>query len=181
MSTKNIILGIVVLLGIAGVIGGYQYPKSQIVQVAGTSPSGSTFNVAKFAGIAVNLALPGANGTSTSILNTDSNDRYVTSFKVGCEGVGTSQTAYTGAGLSALLLKVGTTTTAAPATFTSFAAVALNFTVTTSTPVVLVSSSTLLTATSSLAAAWPTQTYMTFYWNATNTAACTEGVEYFGS
>lgn len=174
---------ILIALGIAIVTlliaGGYAYPKSLFV--AGTSNPGTTFGSAKFAGVAVNLASPGANGTSTSILNTDSNDRYVTSFKIGCEKLGTSLTAYTGAPLANLLVAVGTTTTAAPASFVSFAAITNAMTVPTTTINLLVSSSTLQLATSSLAGVWPTNTYMTFFFNATNTAVCTAGVDYFGS
>lgn len=166
------------LVVIIAVIGAYYFPK--VVTTAGTSPSGSTFSSAKFAAVAINLANPGANGTSTSILNTDANDRYVSAFKVGCEAVGSSKTAYTGAGLAALLISVGTTTTAAPASFTSFAAVATNFTLGTSSTNLLVASSTLLTGTEN-AAIWPTNTYMTFYFNATNTAVCSVGVDYFAS
>lgn len=149
--------------------------------IAGTSPAGSNFGTAKFAGVAINLASPGANATSTSITNTDSNDRYVTNFKVGCENVGTSKTAYTGTGLSSLQVSIGTTTASAPATFSSFAAVALNLNIATNTVNLIVSSSTLQTATSSMAMVWPTGTPMTFAFNATNTAVCTVGVDYIGS
>lgn len=182
MKTSKII-AIAVVLGviILGCVWAYKANAPQSVLTGATSPVGSTFNNAKFAGVTISLASPGANGTSTSMLNTDAYDRYVSSFKVGCEGVGTSKTAYAGTGLANLQVSVGTTTTAAPASFSSFAAIALNFNLGTSTTNLLVSSSTLATATSSLAAVWPTNTYMTFFFNATNTAACTIGTEYFGS
>ncbi len=176
-TITKIVVGIVAVLAIAGA---YVFPQYIPTQLAGISPAGSTFLNAKFAGVAINLANTGANGTSTSILNTDANDRFVVASKIGCSGVGTSQTAYTGAGLANLLVSVGTTTAAAPAGFTSFAAVATNVALSTSTVNLLFASSTLVTGTEN-ATLWPTNTYMTFYFNATNTARCTVGVEYLGS
>lgn len=176
---NKIIIAVLAVLILSGL--GAWYWHSQHSQLAGASPSGATFGDSKQAAVVVNLANPGANGTSTSLLNTDSNDRYVTSVELGCENVGTSLTAYTGTGLANLLLSVGTTTTAAPASFNGFANVAQNIKLSTSTVNLEVSSTTLALATSSLAAVWPTNTYMTFFFNATNTAACTVGVKYLGS
>lgn len=171
-------VGVVVLALILW--AGVTYPK--VVQTLGGSPSGTTFGDAKFAAVSINLANPGANGTSTSLINTDGTDRYVSAVKVGCEGIGTSQTAYTGTGLAALTMKVGTTSTSNPASFLSFAAISnTGITISTSTVDTMISSSTLLVATSSLAAVWPSNTPMTFYFNATNTAQCAIGVDYFQS
>lgn len=150
-------------------------------QVAATSPQGATFTTEKTAGIAIQLANPGANATTSSILNTDANDRYVSSFHFGCENIGTSKTAYTGAGLANLQGSIGTTSTSVPITPVFTFPVALNFNLGTGTSNLLVSSSTLATATSSNAMVWPAGSYMTFQFNATNTAACTVGVDYFGS
>lgn len=187
MNKKHSIALIVVALV---ALGAYFFPRSVyqtiVQQVPGqslgaASPVGSNFSNAKFAGVTISLVTPGANGTSTSILNTDVYDRYVTATKIGCQVVGTSQTAYTGAGLSSLQFSVGTTSTSAPGTHISWANVMKNFAVSTSTVDLLVSSSTLATATSTLASVWPTGSYMTFSTNATNTAQCTVGVDYFGS
>lgn len=177
--TKKIIYVVGIVIGVVALIGSYYYPK--VLNNVGASPSGSTFGDAKTASVVISLASPGANGTSTSILNTDTNDRYVTSWHTACENMGTSKTAYTGAGLANLQESVGTTTTAAPATFISFSAIASGFNLATGTTNMLVSSSTLATATSSLAIVWPANTYMTFSFNATNTAVCTTGVNYIGS
>lgn len=171
-STK-ILIG---LVAVVAIIGGYYFPKLDFT--AGSSPAGSSFNTANIAAVVVDLSAPGANATSTSLLNSDANDRFITGFRVGCNGVGTSRTAYTGAGLSALTLTIGTSTTAAPASFVGFANVATNFTLGTSTPVLVVASSTTQTATSSLAARWSAGSYVTFTTNATNTAVCTFGVDY---
>lgn len=175
-TITSVILAAVIALAI---IGGYYFPKYQIL--ASASPTGSTFGDAKFAGVVVSLATPGANGTSTSILNTDTSDRYVTSTKVGCENIGTSRTAYTGTGLASLQVSIGTTTSANPASFLSFAAITTGTIIGTSSVNNLFSSSTLQTATTSLSVIWPANTNMTFYFNATNTAVCTVGVDYIGS
>ena len=176
---KTLLSGVIALIVTVAIYGAYQYPIAQ--QVAGTSPTGTTYNTAKFAAAVISLASAGANGTSTSLYNGDANDRYVSSAKIGCEGVGTSKTAYTGTGLAALTYTIGTSSTAAPATFTGFANIANAVTLATATVDVLVASSTTATATSTLATIWPAGSYMTFTFNATNTAACTVGVEYFGN
>lgn len=186
MTTPKSILALVLAVIIGGfVYGAYQYPQVQMFAAA--SPAGTTVNTEKFAGIlGISLASPGiagasgstANGTSTSILNTDAFDRYATSWVAACEGVGTSKTAYTGGGLASLQISVGTTTTASPATFLSAEAIASAQNIATTTVNLLVSSSTLQSATSSLAMVWPANTYMTFAFNATNTAVCTLGIRY---
>lgn len=173
---KQIIAGFIAVAAI-GVLGLF-FPKAQ--NFVGAVPAGSTFNTAKFAGIVVSLANPGANGTSTSITNSDTSDRYVTAWKVGCEGVGTSKTAYTGTGLASLQLSIGTTSAAAPASFASDDAIITNQVIGTST-VNMASSSSAFQITAPLATLWRSGEKMTFYWNATNTAACTVGVDYLGS
>ena len=178
---KNTLIGIVVVGAVLGTIAFFNVsPFRSAVQSAFGSAAGSTFSTAKFAGVVVSLTTAGASATSTSILNTDAYDRYVSEFKVGCEKVGTSYVANTGAGLASWQISVGTTTTASPAAFSSFAAVATNFVLSTSSTNVLAASSTLATGSQN-ATIWPTNTYMTFAFNATNTAACTVGVSYFGS
>lgn len=167
-------------VAVLAIIGAYFYPIQKMVSTFAASPAGTTVNSAKFAGVlGVALSGTGANGTSTSILNTDAFDRYVTSFKVGCEGLGTSFK--NSGGISALQVTVATTTTSAPTTIAYNFAVALNATIATTSVNNLVSSSTLQTATSSNSFVWNSGSYMTFFWNATNTAICTEGVEYVQS
>ncbi len=170
MNKITIIIAALVVAG--AILGGYFYPKFGL---GTSSTAGSSFSTPKFYGVAVNLAAPGANATSTSITNTDSTDRYVTGYRIACQGVGTSQTAYTGAGLAALLVKIGTTTTAAPATFST--AVGVNpggWTVSTSTVNTGVASTTSQLGNGAL---WRTGEIMTFSFNATNTAVCTVGVD----
>lgn len=156
-------------------------------QVAGaTSSTGVSFNTARFAGITMSMANVGANGTSTSILNSDSTDRYVTSLKVACQGIGSSFAINTGAGIASLNLTVATSTIANPASLSSANAILASGVISTTSTTLLISSSTAPvatgpTATSSYATVWNTGTYMTFQTNATNTAACTLGVDYIGA
>jgi hypothetical protein len=184
MNNKIIFGGIAVaiVIGIAGIF----LPK--VSNLAGASPTGSTFGAAKFAGIVVN----NVNSTSSSILNTDGNARYIESLKVACTGVGSSKAGFTGAATIANWnLTVGTTSTANPVTQVIPAiAVVLNGVLATSTPNLLLSSTTAPiaaggaangTASSSSAALWQSGEYLTFVTNATNTAVCTFGVGYIGS
>lgn len=173
---------VVAAIAVVAIIGAYFYPKFPAILSGSTA--GSTFGSAKFAGIAVNLAAPGANATSSSLYNNDSGDRYISSIKAGCEGVGSSNTAYSGAGLAALTLSVATSSTAAPATNGNAIKVGGGtVTLGTSTPFFAVSTSTIGTSGGIPAFyfVWNTGTYLTFTTNATNTALCTFGVDYFAS
>lgn len=147
----------------------------------GASPAGSSFSDAKIADVSVNFAAPGANATSTSVLNTDANDRYISYEKVGCEGVGTSQTAYTGTGLASLTVTIATSSTAAPSGNANTNTLPV-ITVGTSTSNFVMSSSTAAAPGSNLVSnIWAANSYLTFTTNATNTAKCIVGVNYSGS
>lgn len=163
----------------AAIWGAYKYPQA-VVQGTG-SAAGVAFNTAKFAGETASLASPGANGTSTSILNSDSSDRYITSVVAACNTVGTSRTAYSGAGLANWNITVATTSTADPAALPSGYNPVLGgvLNISTSTPNTLVASSTA--GVSSTTLIWAANSYLTFWSNATNTAACTFGANYVGS
>lgn len=181
-TTSKTLLAFAVVAGIVGVIGffGFSPFQSSQVQVATFSPTSSTFGTAKFAGIAVNLANPGANATSSSVLNTDANDRYVTVMRYACQNIGTSKTAYTGSGLQSLNVTAATSSTAAPATNANTNSVQSGPTnIGTSTTQFAVASST--SGSSNISLVWASGSYMTFSTNATNTAQCTFGVDYIGS
>lgn len=170
----NILLGILIVLVAYSIF-------FKAVPALGASTAGTTFSTEKIGAVAINLANPGANGTSTSVLNSDANDRFVTAVKLGCENVGTSNTAYTGTGLISLQLTIGTTTTSAPATIpTNKNLLANAFVVSTSTVNLTVASSSAAFG-NQLSTLWPAGSYMTFWLNATNTATCTIGVSYLGS
>lgn len=144
------------------------------------SPAGSQFGDSKQAAVAINLSAPGVNATSTSLINTDGNDRFITSEKAVCEGVGTSKTAYTGTGLSAITLTLATSTTANPASNANTNTLPV-ITIGTSTPNFGISSSTVGTPGNNLVSnIWLAGSALTITANATNTATCTVGVDYIG-
>lgn len=172
---------ILAALGICAVIiGGYFYPIYDMSERPLASATGTSFGTMKFSGKVISLASAGANGTSTSLYNSDSFTRYVTTVHTTCTDVGTSKTAYTGAGLANLTLRVSTSSTEAPATNSNGNWLAA-INVATSSAYYQLASSTPGIATSSAWALWSSGSYMTFTFNATNTAACTVGVEYIGS
>ena len=159
--------------------------QQQQTNTLGATTQGSTFSNAKQGSVVVSLANPGANATSSSVLNPSTSDWYITAVKAACEGVGSSNTAYSGAGLAALTLKIATTSTAAPAANgnTNLVGTAA-LTIATTTAQFVISSSTAgigLGNTTSISNIWAAGSYETFTFNATNTAACTVGLDYFSS
>lgn len=184
MTTNKKIVTLAVLIVLAFGVLVYIKGNNGENSVAGTSSTaGSTFDTAHFAGTTINLVNAGANGTSTSILNSSAADRYVTALHLACQGIGSSFVGNTGSGLDALKMYIATTSAASPATLSTNNAVLANGIVSTGTPALLISSSTAqtatgATATSSVASIWNTGSYMTFFFNATNTALCTVGVSY---
>lgn len=176
-------MGIVIVGAILGSVAffGFSPFGKEVVQQFGSSTQGSTNTTAKQASVlGVALATPGANATSTSILNPAGQDVYVTSFKVGCERVATSLTAYTGTGLATLTVTAATSSTAAPAANTNANAAGL-ITIATSTVQFVESSSTASAGNSAINYIWAAGSYMTFTTNATNTAVCSFGIDYFSS
>lgn len=177
MTNKNLSIALAVVLLVS--VGAYFFP--QVQQSFGSSAAGSTFNTAKYAGIAINLTSPGSNATSSSILNTDANDRFITAEKVGCELVGTSKTINVGAGLASLTLTMATSSTANPVVNANTNTLPV-ITVATSTPNFVVASSTAGTPGNNLVGnIWAAGSYLSIFSNATNTAACTAGVDYIAS
>lgn len=163
----NILLGILILM--------VAYSVFFRTTTAFGSATGTTFNDSKVATI---VFTPGTSATSTSILNTDASDRKIESFKYDCSGVGTSLTAYTGAGLASLVFTAATSSTASPAVNNNTNTIPL--TVSTST---VDSFNTVggATTTPALNRVWAAGSYMNFYSNATNTASCIIGVSYLGT
>ncbi len=174
MKNTPIVVVFVLLAIIA--IGGYFYPvpASQVV----SSGLGSTFGTAKIA--AINMSPVNGSATSSSILNTDASDRWIQSGFGSCTGVGTSQAFLGSAGLAALLIQAATTSAnaSAGAGLAGNVNLGLNLTVSTSTTNSNNASSTVPVAVSGR---WPSGSYLTFNFNATNTAACVVGVNYVPS
>lgn len=161
---------------IAGVLLGHSFWQSNQEPVAtGASSTGAEFSTAKIA--ATVFAPATGSATSTSILNTDANDRYVTNAFSYCGSVGTSFTPYTGAGLAALQFTAATSSTDSPATLSN-TNLTMSVTVATSS---VDSSNATSTYGTAFWQRWAAGSYMTFVSNATNTAVCTVGVGYIPS
>lgn len=173
--TKKLLVFLGAIVIVVAIAGGYKYPL-QISQQNFGSPVNTTFNSAKIA--AVNMSPATAGATSTSILNTDTSARWFANYGMAaCTGVGSSQTFNTGAGLAALTLQVATTSVANLGLQGSTNYV-MNLTVSTSTSF---SNSATSTQTTPAYSYWAPGTYLTFTFNATNTAACTVEVDYLAS
>lgn len=178
-TTTKVLASVLGVAVVAGVLALFYFEAPRLA--FGASPTGSAFADSKVADVAINLAAPGANATSTSILNTDANDRYITSEKTLCEGVGTSKTAYSGGGLASLTVTIATSSTAAPATNGNTNTLPV-ITVATTTTQYGIASSTMATPGNGLISdIWAANSYLTFTVNATNTATCIIGVNYSGS
>lgn len=179
MNTKQLWGAVAVVAAGILLYGAYQYPApSTSPTVSGTGTAGTTQNTAKYAGVVMTPST--ASATSTTITNNDGTDRYIISTELGCEGLGTSLTAYTGAGLAALTLGVATSSSASPTQYKPTIQVG-SITIATSVPPFLFASSSAITATTSYAAVWAAGSSMQFAFNATNTATCTVGVHYISS
>lgn len=171
-STKLIAVAVVAL--VVGVVLGLQFaPKPEVV-LSSASATGTTNTSAKVFSKVMSLA--SASGTTTSIANNTGIDYAVTSSFAFCNTVGTSKTAYTGAGLANLLITGATTSSAISVNLadanTNYGT---NLTIGTST-VDSYASSTAETTPNGTGRIFPTGTYYTFSSNATNTASCTVGV-----
>ncbi len=183
MTNKAIIFGLFGAL-LAGAVGGLVVhvfapaPNQIVQQVAGTSPTNTTFGTQKILGIKMSLS----SGTTSSVINNTANDMFITRFDYACTGVGTSLTAYTGAGLANLTVKAATSSTSlSGSTPTSNVAANSNLaipssTISTSTASVSAASSTVGTSAPVFLDV-PAGAYLTFITNATNTAACTFQVQ----
>lgn len=174
MENKTYIIAAVLALAI---FGSYFFPKNETVTVTqvGASSAGSTFSTAKVGEI-VGFAPATDSATTTSILNTDANDRVVSSYFASCNTVGTSLTYLTGTGLATLQFTFSTSTVATG--YGSAKTNGGNLLVATSTADSFTASSTS-PFPNPVARIWPTGTYLIVNSNATNTAVCAVGVHYY--
>ncbi len=174
MNKKNTLVGAIVVLLVG--IGAFLFGSNQDNGVVGQiySPVGTTNSTAKF--YSIDAAPATAAATSTSLFNTDSTDRGIQDLTVMCTSVGTSQTFLTGAGLLSNGFNVKAATTSVTSTgLQGNTANIFLATIATTTPYQYVASSTTPFPTD-VTRIWPTGTYLTFAFSATNTAACTVGV-----
>ena len=168
---NKITISILSVLIATAIVGAYFFPNVTVKEVYG-SPTNSTFTQSNTDNAMIAAPLSGT-ATSTSILNTSGSDLGVIQVNIVCEGVGTSQTAYTGAGLAALTLSIGTSSIASPTVIpTNLVGPAI--TIATSTGQFVLASTSQSTSWNDI---WPAGSYMTAWFNATNTAKCHVGVE----
>lgn len=168
--TKSILAGLVALVVVVSIYGGYLYPVALIP--TGAVSLTTSANTSKVAEAGFAPSVPGA--TTTSMLNTDTQDRIIITSEIFCSSVGTSQTAYTGTGLANLTFSIATTSTSAPVALGNTNYI-LNNNMTTSTVETYVSSSTPYAVDYRR---WAVGSYITISANATNTAQCIWDVKY---
>jgi len=174
---------VVSTLGACAVLGALAFfnwtPFRTVVQSVTNlgSAVGATFNSAKIAEVIIAPATGSA--TSSAILNSDASDRIIESATYNCSGVGTSFTAYTGAGLQALTLRAATSTSAS--VIPSGTNLVMGATVATSTPNQYEASTTPGLTSTVANRIWAANSNLVFFFNATNTASCEVKVNYMGS
>lgn len=160
-----------VIAAIAVLIIGFVISSSS-ENVKGVSSAGVTNTSAKL--YTASLVPSTDTATTTSLYNSDSTDRAIVSTVGYCSSVGTSKTFLTGTGLASWLVQLATSSVGNLGLQgnTNYAA---SLTLSTSSPWVFVSSTTepVLNA---VGRTWPSGTYLNITFNATNTAACTIGV-----
>lgn len=173
---------LVLAIGLCAVIGavGWFLPLQKPMPLA-VSPVGTTFGTAKIAD--VNWTPTTASATSTSVKNSDANDRFVKSVHYFCTGMGTNFFSQTAAGVSALVFQAATSSSASIVSNLPTSNYILSTNVSTSSDVsVLTSTSTPGKTATQEYLRWPAGSYIVFTANATSsTASCTIGVDYAGS
>lgn len=169
---NKIIIGIVIAVLVGTVLG---YTLSHKVSLGTISPAGTTNTSGKYYSQTFSLAT--ASATTTSILNASGFDLAVRAVDVMCQGMGSSKTAYTGAGLANLIIKIATSSTNAITkdvadVNTNYLA---NITIGTTTLDSYQASSTegIIPSTTRII---PNGAYAIISSNATNTAACSVGL-----
>lgn len=171
------------VLGCA-IVGAYKYPAIDVAQIVSDvratlsvgSPVGTTFGSGKIA--SVNITPTDRTATSSSILNTDTSARWVQAGFAGCTGVSSVFTDITGTGLALWQVQAATTTVSGQGAQGN-TNLALNLTVATTTAFSNNASSTVPVGVQGY---WAPNTYLTFTFNATSSAAvCTVGVVYRAS
>ena len=164
-----------IIAGIVGVILGFVLAtvlSTGSDKTGAVSPNGTYNNTTGYA----QITFTPSTSTSTSILNSGASDRAVIAEYGFCSSIGTSYTYSSGAGLATWTLQ-SATTSSANAGFLGNTNYLFNTTVATGTATGLYYASST-GASSVVAYIWPVGTYLTFGFNATNTASCSLGVSY---
>lgn len=165
------ILGLIVLLGV--LYGAYQFPVAQQYTTTGVSTGTTTNTSAK----RYTVTIAPLSATTTSLYNSDGTDRGIIDVVALCTGVGTSQNFTDGAGLlsNAWNVKAATTSTANNGLQGNTSNIfKINLATTTPTQYGATSTTPFPTDVTRI---WPAGTYLTFWFSATNTAACTVGAD----
>ena len=176
-STK-IVIGFVVVVIVAFFVGRLSVVNRSVV---GAVTAGTTNSTARIATVEWQPSAAGA--TTTSILNSDANDRVIESAKVSCTGIGNSVTPYSGAANVNFVIEAATTSTATVPTIsaqnTNYVFDTTNL-IATTTGYYYISSTTPGTTgfNNGYNRQWLAGSYLTFYATATNTATCLVGVGY---
>ena len=164
-TMKNrIIFGIAAVL--IGVAIGYVLHQGQ-VKVGAVSPVGTYQSALRADYQSISAATAATTTGSFAILNS-SNDRIVTGAFAVCSGVA-AETQNSAWNITAATSSVSTTTNTA---------YAVNMALATTSPTLYIASTTAASGTAipSINEIWPANTYLVFSFNATDTAACTVGV-----
>lgn len=192
MNKTNIVLAVVAVVAVLGLF----LPTTREKEVAtirgivrqevsnamrsfgGVGTAGNTFNTAKVASVIMTPSAIGNNGTSSSILNTDATDRFITDAFVACANATSTVFSPTG-GVANWQVFAATTSAANANVSIATPNLALNVNVATGTYDVYVSTSTY---TATFTRRWLTNSYLTFGWNATSSggSSCNVGVHYIG-
>jgi len=165
------LLAFAVVGALAGIVAFFNVSpfRSAIEQLAG-SAAGTTFQTAKVA--AVNFAPATSAASSTSILNSDAGNRYITDTFLDCLGAnGQGFQTIQGATTSVASLGLQGSINYFASTTATTTAAANNMYVSTSTEGALGSETRV----------WGAGSYITFVVSSTNSGACTAGVHYLQS
>lgn len=185
MNNKTITVWSIALVLVGFAIGYAVFHRSNQNLAGAVSTPGTTNASSRIASIIFSPTT----STSTWILNSDSNDRVMKAFEAVCTGIGTSQLAYTGAGLSStgLNIEVSTSSTNTASSTNTNYFVDQNMSITTTTPAIayVASSSPGNTGTTSAATLlpalnriWLAGSYAQIWTNATNTMSCNITIPY---
>ena len=159
-------------------IGGYFFPRLSEAPILGSSKVGTQFGVQRMA----TVVFSPTTATTTSLFNSDVNERYITDVVFYCDNLGSSRTLLTGVGLlSAGFTFSAATTSNSTSGLQGNTNFVLNTSVATTTFQNYVASSTPGLTGTAVNRFWPAGTFLTYVANATNTAVCTINTDYIPS
>ena len=163
---NKITISVISVLIAAAIVGAYFYP--QVPQSFGAVVTGATTaNTARIA--QTTLLLSSSAATSTSILNTDAQDRYIVNAEVFCSGMAATSTGQA----SNLTFVIATSSTAGIAGANS---IVISPALTATPPAEFYATQTTINTADFRR--WAAGSYLTFLATATSSASCTPDVNY---